>query len=68
LALIPPYDHPHVIAGQGTAALELLEETGALLGEGFAEGGAVLGVAVVGDDLRAVAGGGLALGARGVLG
>ncbi|OSC59422.1 pyridoxal-5'-phosphate-dependent protein, partial [Streptomyces sp. 4F] len=30
LALIPPYDHPHVIAGQGTAALELLEETGAL--------------------------------------
>ncbi|MFD0663240.1 pyridoxal-phosphate dependent enzyme [Thermocatellispora tengchongensis] len=30
LALIPPYDHPHVIAGQGTAALELLEETGEL--------------------------------------
>ncbi|MFE0821040.1 threo-3-hydroxy-L-aspartate ammonia-lyase [Streptomyces sp. NPDC058847] len=30
LALVPPYDHPHVIAGQGTAALELLEETGAL--------------------------------------
>ncbi|MFF2203347.1 threo-3-hydroxy-L-aspartate ammonia-lyase [Streptomyces sp. NPDC058145] len=30
LALIPPYDHPHVIAGQGTAALELLEDTGAL--------------------------------------
>jgi threo-3-hydroxy-L-aspartate ammonia-lyase len=23
LALIPPFDHPHVIAGQGTAALEL---------------------------------------------
>ncbi|WP_225811188.1 threo-3-hydroxy-L-aspartate ammonia-lyase [Streptomyces spinosus] len=30
LDLIPPYDHPHVIAGQGTAALELLEETGPL--------------------------------------
>ncbi|MDH6589085.1 threonine dehydratase [Streptomyces sp. SAI-133] len=30
LALIPPYEHPHVIAGQGTAALELLEETGEL--------------------------------------
>jgi threonine dehydratase len=30
LALIPPYDHPHVIAGQGTAALELLDETGEL--------------------------------------
>ncbi|PRX96669.1 threo-3-hydroxy-L-aspartate ammonia-lyase [Allonocardiopsis opalescens] len=30
LALIPPYEHPHVIAGQGTAALELLAETGEL--------------------------------------
>ncbi|PZG41424.1 pyridoxal-5'-phosphate-dependent protein [Spongiactinospora gelatinilytica] len=30
LTLIPPYDHPHVIAGQGTAALELLSETGEL--------------------------------------
>lgn len=30
LALIPPYEHPDVIAGQGTAALELLEETGEL--------------------------------------
>ena len=30
LALIPPYDHPRVIAGQGTAALELFEEVGAL--------------------------------------
>lgn len=30
LVLIPPYDHPHVIAGQGTAALELFEEVGPL--------------------------------------
>ncbi|MFJ5775549.1 pyridoxal-phosphate dependent enzyme [Streptomyces sp. NPDC093094] len=30
LALIPPYEHPHIIAGQGTAALELIEETGEL--------------------------------------
>lgn len=30
LALIPPYEHPHVMAGQGTAALELLEKTGEL--------------------------------------
>ena len=30
LALIPPYDHPHVIAGQGTAARELLEDVGPL--------------------------------------
>lgn len=28
--LIPPYDHPDVIAGQGTAALELFEEVGEL--------------------------------------
>jgi len=28
--IVPPYDHPHVIAGQGTAALELLAEAGAL--------------------------------------
>jgi len=30
LTVIPPFDHPQVIAGQGTAAKELLEETGAL--------------------------------------
>ncbi|MEU5591751.1 pyridoxal-phosphate dependent enzyme [Streptomyces sp. NPDC020298] len=30
LELIPPYEHPHVIAGQGTAALELIEEAGDL--------------------------------------
>ena len=28
LTLIPPYDHPDVIAGQGTAAKELFEEVG----------------------------------------
>jgi threo-3-hydroxy-L-aspartate ammonia-lyase len=28
--LIPPFDHPDVIAGQGTAALELFDETGSL--------------------------------------
>jgi threonine dehydratase len=28
--IIPPYDHPEVVAGQGTAALELLEEVGPL--------------------------------------
>jgi threo-3-hydroxy-L-aspartate ammonia-lyase len=30
LTLVPPYDHPHVIAGQGTAARELIEEVGTL--------------------------------------
>lgn len=28
--LIPPYDHPHIIAGQGTAAKELIEDVGEL--------------------------------------
>ena len=30
LTLIPPYDHRDVIAGQGTAAMELIEEVGPL--------------------------------------
>jgi len=30
LTLIPPYDHPDVIAGQGTAALELMQDHGPL--------------------------------------
>jgi threo-3-hydroxy-L-aspartate ammonia-lyase len=30
LTLIPPYDHPDVIAGQGTVALELVEDAGPL--------------------------------------
>ena len=30
MTLIPPYDHPDVIAGQGTAARELFEEVGEL--------------------------------------
>ena len=30
LTMIPPFDHPHVIAGQGTAVKELIEETGPL--------------------------------------
>jgi threo-3-hydroxy-L-aspartate ammonia-lyase len=30
MTLIPPFDHPDVVAGQGTAVLEMLEETGPL--------------------------------------
>lgn len=30
MTLVPPYDHPDVIAGQGTAVKELIEEVGAL--------------------------------------
>jgi threonine dehydratase len=30
MVTIPPFNHPHIIAGQGTAAKELIEETGPL--------------------------------------
>ena len=30
MTLVPPFNHPHIVAGQGTAAKELLEETGPL--------------------------------------
>ncbi len=30
MILIPPFDHPDIVAGQGTAALELLKEVGRL--------------------------------------
>ncbi len=30
LTLIPPYDHGHIVAGQGTATKELIEEVGSL--------------------------------------
>jgi threonine dehydratase len=30
LVLIPPFDHPHIVAGQGTTAKELIEDAGPL--------------------------------------
>jgi len=30
LTVVPPFDHPHIIAGQGTAAKELIEDAGPL--------------------------------------
>ncbi len=67
LTLIPPYDHPDVIAGQGTLALELIEETGPLdmlvacLGGGGQWAGCALAAAELSPrhrDLRCGAGGG----------
>ena len=54
LALIPPYEHPHVIAGQGTAALELLEDVGALdaLVVPVGGGGLIAGSATAAKALR----------------
>lgn len=48
LTLIPPYDHPHVLTGQGTAAKELLEFTGPLdaLLVGLGGGGMLSGTAL----------------------
>ena len=54
MTLIPPYDHPHVMAGQGTAALELIEEVGALdaLLVCVGGGGLVAGSAVAATQMR----------------
>jgi threo-3-hydroxy-L-aspartate ammonia-lyase len=30
MVTVPPFNHPHIVAGQGTAAKELIEETGPL--------------------------------------
>ncbi len=55
LALIPPYEHPHVIAGQGTAALELIEEAGELgaLMTPVGGGGLIAGCATAAKGLNA---------------
>ena len=53
MTLIPPYDHPHIMAGQGTAAKELLEETGPLdvLVTSLGGGGLLSGCAVAAHAL-----------------
>lgn len=53
LTLIPPYDHAEVIAGQGTVALELLEEAGTLdlLLTPCGGGGLLSGCAVIASEL-----------------
>lgn len=58
MTLVPPYDHPHVMAGQGTAALELIEQVRELDGGGLdallvcvGGGGLVSGCAVAAHHL-----------------
>ncbi len=53
MTLIPPYDHAHVMAGQGTAAKELLEDTGPLdlLLVCLGGGGLISGSAVAAQQL-----------------
>ncbi|HYL36764.1 MAG TPA: threo-3-hydroxy-L-aspartate ammonia-lyase [Bryobacteraceae bacterium] len=52
--LVPPYDHPWIIAGQGTAALELLDEIGDLdaLVAPIGGGGLISGCAIAAKALR----------------
>ena len=58
LTLIPPYDHPDVIAGQGTAAKELFEDVGALdalfvcLGGGGLLSGSALSTRALAPDCK----------------
>jgi len=53
LTLIPPYDHPHIVAGQGTAAKELIDEVGPLdyLFVCVGGGGLISGCAIAADAL-----------------
>jgi threo-3-hydroxy-L-aspartate ammonia-lyase len=54
MTLVPPYDHPHVMAGQGTAALELMQDVGRLdlLLVCVGGGGLISGCAVAANHLR----------------
>ncbi|MBV9504398.1 MAG: threonine/serine dehydratase [Acidobacteriia bacterium] len=51
--LVPPFDHPMIMAGQGTAALELLKEAGPIdaLITPVGGGGLLSGCATIGKDL-----------------
>ena len=53
LSVIPPYDHAHVVAGQGTAAKELIDEVGQLdyLFVPVGGGGLISGCALAADAL-----------------
>ncbi len=54
LLVVPPYDHPLVMAGQGTAALELVEDSGPvdLLVVPVGGGGLIAGCATAAKGLR----------------
>jgi threonine dehydratase len=54
LALVPPFDHPHIIAGQGTAALELLTDVPDLdaLVVPIGGGGLISGCSIAAHALR----------------
>ncbi len=60
MTLIPPFDHPDIIAGQGTAAKELFDDTGPLdylfvcLGGGGLIGGSALAARALSPDCAVI--------------
>jgi threonine dehydratase len=60
LTLVPPYDHPDIIAGQGTATMELFEQVGELdalfvcLGGGGLLSGAALAARALAPSCRII--------------
>lgn len=54
LTIVPPYDHPHIVAGQGTAGKELFEEVGDLdvLVVGCGGGGLISGCSIAAKRFR----------------
>lgn len=58
MTVVPPYDHPHVIAGQGTAVKELLEDSGPMdvvvtpLGGGGLLSGSILAAGALAPEAR----------------
>jgi threo-3-hydroxy-L-aspartate ammonia-lyase len=60
VTLVPPFDHPEIAAGQGTAALELFEDVGPLdlllvpVGGGGLISGSALAASVASPDCRVV--------------
>lgn len=60
MTIIPPFNHPHVIAGQGTAALELMQEVPELevicapLGGGGLLAGTAIAAKALQPDIRVI--------------
>ena len=60
MTLIPPYDHPDVICGQGTAVMELIDDVGQLdvllvcLGGGGLLAGSALAASALSPDCRII--------------
>ncbi len=54
MSLVPPYDHPQIMAGAGTAALELIEQVGDLdtVVAPIGGGGLIAGTAVAAHGVR----------------